>query len=139
VQYNFTDRVRKVLALAREEARALRHDYVGTEHILLGLLAEGEGVAVAALVQAGVQPVELRQRLLDSVRPGKATLAPNQLPYTSRSKRSLEYAMQSARELGHPYVGDEHLLLGLLREEKSIAAQVLVSMGCTLDVASTLT
>jgi ATP-dependent Clp protease ATP-binding subunit ClpC len=154
--YNFTERVRKTLQLAREEAFALRHEYVGTEHILLGLCAEGGGVANAALENLGVQSDAVRERVLTLVKPGKTngdagtSAAPggvggilgaiadslgmtrHDLPYTSRAKKVLELAMSEARELRHSYVGTEHLLLGLMREEKGIAAQVLGSMGVTV-------
>jgi ATP-dependent Clp protease ATP-binding subunit ClpC len=123
MNYNFTDRVRKVLALAREEAIRLQHDYVGTEHILLGLIREGEGVAAAE----------------ENVRRGKSASNIPELPYTSRAKKVLEYAMAEARELNHSYVGTEHLLLGLLREEKGLAAKVLGELGISLDEARTET
>ncbi|HUF12247.1 MAG TPA: ATP-dependent Clp protease ATP-binding subunit [Longimicrobiales bacterium] len=135
MNYNFTDRVRKVLAMAREEAIRLQHDYVGTEHILLGLIREGEGVAAAVLMNLNVDLEQVHERVEESVRKGKATIALGELPYTSRAKKVLEYAMAEARELNHSYVGTEHLLLGLLREEKGIAAQVLQSLGVTLEEA----
>ena len=135
MNYNFTDRVRKVLAMAREEAIRLQHDYVGTEHILLGLIREGEGVAAAVLQNLSVDLEQIHERVEESVRKGKATIALGELPYTSRAKKVLEFAMAEAREFNHSYVGTEHLLLGLLREEKGIAAQVLNSLGVTLDEA----
>lgn len=135
MNYNFTDRVRKVLAMAREEAIRLQHDYVGTEHILLGLIREGEGVAAAVLMNLSVDLEQIHERIEESVRKGKATIALGELPYTSRAKKVLEYAMAEARELNHSYVGTEHLLLGLLREEKGIAAQVLNSLGVSLEDA----
>ena len=124
--YNFTERVRKVLAMAREEAARLHHEYVGTEHILLGLIREGEGVAATVLQNLSVELDEIQQKIEETVKKGKAaqTTGPD-LPYTSRAKKVLELAMSEARELSHSYVGTEHLLLGLLREEKGIAAQVL--------------
>ena len=148
--YNFTERVRKCLQLARDEAATLRHEYVGTEHILLGMCAEGGGVAEAALTNLGVNLEDVRNAVLQTVKPGQAdgvndtspgilsaiasTLGMDRhdLPYTSRAKKSLELAMMEARHLNHSYVGTEHLLLGLLREEKGIAAQVLASMGLTV-------
>ena len=135
MNYNFTDRVRKVLAMAREEASRLQHDYVGTEHILLGLIREGEGVAAAVLTNLNVDLDQIHERVEESVRKGKATIALGELPYTSRAKKVLEFAMAEARDFNHSYVGTEHLLLGLLREEKGIAAQVLNSLGVTLDEA----
>ncbi|MDZ7779743.1 MAG: ATP-dependent Clp protease ATP-binding subunit [Gemmatimonadota bacterium] len=133
MNYNFTDRVRKVLAMAREEAIRLQHDYVGTEHILLGLIREGEGVAAAVLTNLSVDLDQIHERVEESVRKGKATIALGELPYTSRAKKVLEFAMAEARDFNHSYVGTEHLLLGLLREEKGIAAQVLNSLGVTLE------
>jgi ATP-dependent Clp protease ATP-binding subunit ClpC len=135
MNYNFTDRVRKVLAMAREEAIRLQHDYVGTEHILLGLIREGEGVAAAVLTNLDVDLEQIHERVEESVRKGKATIALGELPYTSRAKKVLEFAMAEARDFNHSYVGTEHLLLGLLREEKGIAAQVLNSLGVTLEEA----
>src|SRR5579864_5388103 len=134
--YNFTERVRKVLAMAREEAARLHHEYVGTEHILLGLIREGEGVAAAVLQNMNVDLDEIQQKIEETVKKGKAaqTTGPD-LPYTSRAKKVLELAMSEARELNHSYVGTEHLLLGLLREEKGIAAQVLTDTGVNLDAA----
>ena len=134
--YNFTDRVRKVLQMAREEAARLHHEYVGTEHILLGLIREGEGVAAAVLTNVGVDLEDIQQKIEETVKKGKAAAASGpELPYTSRAKKVLELAMMEARELNHSYVGTEHLLLGLLREEKGIAAQVLTDAGVTLEHA----
>ncbi|MGE0555843.1 MAG: ATP-dependent Clp protease ATP-binding subunit, partial [Gemmatimonadales bacterium] len=132
--YNFTDRVRKVLQMAREEAARLHHEYVGTEHILLGLIREGEGVAAAVLTNLNVDLEEVQQKIEETVKKGKAAAQPGpDLPYTSRAKKVLELAMTEARELNHSYVGTEHLLLGLLREEKGIAAQVLSDAGVSLE------
>jgi ATP-dependent Clp protease ATP-binding subunit ClpC len=134
--YNFTERVRKVLAMAREEAARLHHEYVGTEHILLGLIREGEGVAAAVLQNLSVDLEEIQQKIEETVKKGKAAQATGpDLPYTSRAKKVLELAMAEARELNHSYVGTEHLLLGLLREEKGIAAQVLTDTGVNLEAA----
>jgi ATP-dependent Clp protease ATP-binding subunit ClpC len=132
--YNFTDRVRKVLQMAREEAARLHHEYVGTEHILLGLIREGEGVAAAVLTNLSVDLEEIQQKIEETVKKGKAgAVTGPDLPYTSRAKKVLELAMAEARELNHSYVGTEHLLLGLLREEKGIAAQVLTDAGISLE------
>jgi ATP-dependent Clp protease ATP-binding subunit ClpC len=132
--YNFTDRVRKVLQMAREEAARLHHEYVGTEHILLGLIREGEGVAAAVLTNLSVDLEEIQQKIEETVKKGKAgAVTGPDLPYTSRAKKVLELAMAEARELSHSYVGTEHLLLGLLREEKGIAAQVLNDAGISLE------
>jgi len=120
MNYNFTDRVRKVLAMARKEAIRLHHDYVGTEHILLGLIHEGEGAGVEAAVQNGlvVDMEQVQETVEESVRRGKAAISPSELPYTSGAKKVLEFAMAEARELNHFYVGAEHLLRGLVREEE---------------------
>src|SRR4051812_23370150 len=134
--YNFTERVRKVLAMAHAEAARLHHEYVGTEHILLGLIREGEGVAATVLQNLSVELHDIQQKIEETVKKGKAgqTTGPD-LPYPSRAKKALELAMSEARELNHSYVGTEHLLLGLLREEKGIAAQVLTDGGVNLDAA----
>jgi ATP-dependent Clp protease ATP-binding subunit ClpA len=134
--YNFTERVRKVLAMTREQAVHLNHEYVGTEHMLLALLAEGEGVASAVLQNLGVDLDAPRSQILDVVKRGRAgsTTGPD-LPYTSRAKKVLELAMTEARDLNHTYVGTEHLLLGLLGEAKGIAAQALTDAGITLEKA----
>src|SRR5207302_7056751 len=134
--YNFTERVRKVLAMAREEAARLHHEYVGTEHILLGLIREGEGVAATVLQNLSVELDDIQQKIEETVKKGKGQQATGpDLPYTSRAKKVLELAMSEARERNHSYVGTEHLLLGLLREEKGIAAQVLTDAGVNLDAA----
>ncbi|MYB07561.1 MAG: ATP-dependent Clp protease ATP-binding subunit [Gemmatimonadetes bacterium] len=135
MNYNFTERVRKVLSMARQEAIRLQHDYVGTEHILLGLIREGEGVAAHVLGNLNVDLDQIHERVDESVRRGKATIALGELPYTNPAKKVLEFAMAEARELNHSYVGTEHLLLGLLRESKGIAAQVLNSLGVTIEEA----
>jgi ATP-dependent Clp protease ATP-binding subunit ClpC len=135
MNYNFTDRVRKVLAMARDEAIRLQHDYVGTEHILLALIREGEGVAAAVLSNLNADLDQIHEGIEESVKKGKATIALGDLPYTTRAKKVLEFSMAEAREMSHSYVGTEHLLLGLLREEKGIAAQVLNSMGISLEDA----
>jgi len=133
--YNFTERVRKVLAMAREESARLNHEYVGTEHILLGLLREGEGVAATILQNLSVDADELERVINEVVKKGTPTHRGPDLPYTSRAKKVLELAMAEAREVNHSYVGTEHLLLGLLREEKGIAAQVLVDACVTKESA----
>ncbi len=132
--YNFTDRLRKVLRMAREEAVRLHHEYVGTEHLLLGLLREDEGGAASVLTELGVEREEIRQKIEEIVKWGKAAAADGpELPYTSRARKALEFAMMAARDLDHSHVGTEHLLLGLLREKRGIAAQVLVHAGVTPD------
>jgi ATP-dependent Clp protease ATP-binding subunit ClpA len=130
--YNFTERVRKTLTLARVEAAALHHEYVGTEHILLGVLTEGEGIAATVLENLGIDLDELRATVLTTVQRGPASTMPGpDLPYTTRAKTVLELARQSAHELDHAYVGTEHLLLGLIREKSGIAARILVAYGAT--------
>ena len=133
--FNFTERVRKVLSMARQEAIRLQHDYVGTEHILLGLIREGEGVAAHVLGNLGIDLDRVHERVSESVRQGKATIALGDLPYTSPAKKVLDFAMAEARELNHSYVGTEHLLLGLLRESKGVAAQVLNSLDVSVEEA----
>lgn len=135
VRYNFTDRVRSVLARAREEAIALKHDYVGTEHMLLALVREPEGVHAAVFMKAKVEPADVRARVLAMVRSGHSTITLGDLPYTSRAKKALELALQSARDLKHSYVGTEHILLGLILEESGIGGQILKSVG--LDIFTT--
>jgi len=131
--YNFTDRTRKVLQMAREEAARLHHEFVGTEHILLGIVREGEGVACAVLQNLDADLEDIRDEIEKSVKEGKAANRGDDLPYTSRAKKILELSMSEARELNHSYVGTEHLLLGVLREEKGIGAQVLMNLGLTLE------
>jgi hypothetical protein len=131
--YNFTDRSRIVLQMAREEAARLQHNYVGTEHMLLGLIAEGEGVAAAVLTNLNVDLDGIRRKVEEVVKIGDGTTPGPDLPYSSRAKKVLEFAMSEARELESDYVGTEHLLLGLMREEKGIAAQVLQDTGLTTE------
>ncbi len=132
--YNFTERVRKVLAMAREEAFRLKHEYVGTEHILLGLVREGEGVAAAVLQNLRIDPDDVVESLEKHVKKGiSAHFTGPDLPYTTRAKKILEFAMAEAHELGHSYVGTEHILLGLIREERGLAAQVLTALGAGLE------
>jgi ATP-dependent Clp protease ATP-binding subunit ClpC len=131
--YNFTERVRKALAMAREDAARLHHEFIGTEHLLLGLIREGEGVAAAVLQKLELDLDQIRLRIEEIVKSGNAAQATGpDLPYTARAKKVLEFAMAEARELSHSFVGTEHLLLGILREEKGIAAQVLTDAGASL-------
>ena len=133
--YNFTERVRKVLAMAREEATRLHHEYVGTEHILLGLVREGEGVASAVLENLSVDGDAVRRRVEEMVQRGPHPPRGPDLPYTSRAKKVLELAMHEAGDLKHSYVGTEHLLLALIREERGIAADVLGHFGVRIEPA----
>lgn len=136
--YCFTDRVRKVLEIAREEAALLGHKYVGTEHLLLGLIREREGIAVAVLTNLQVNLEAIREQIEATVKKGSAPLTEPDLPYTSRAKYVLEFAMGEARALHHPHhphVGTEHLLLGLLHEANGIAARILTDAGVSLERA----
>jgi ATP-dependent Clp protease ATP-binding subunit ClpC len=128
----FTDRARRVVVLAQEEARMLKHNYIGTEHILLGLIHEGGGVAALALEHIGISQDAARQRVEEII--GHGTKPPaGHIPFTPRAKKVLELALREALQLGHKYIGTEHLLLGLLREEEGVAAQVLTQLGASLD------
>jgi ATP-dependent Clp protease ATP-binding subunit ClpC len=131
--YNFTERTRKTLARARDEAERLHHEYVGTEHMLLALTADDDGVAVAALDSLGVDRASLRESVDRIVVRGKSDqpVGPD-LPYTSRAKKVFDLAMAEARLMSHSYLGTEHLLLGLMAEGKGIASQVLADHGATL-------
>jgi ATP-dependent Clp protease ATP-binding subunit ClpC len=134
--YNFTEGVRKCLAHAREEAARLHHEYVGGEHMLLGILRRDEGVAISVMRECNVDLDAMRATIEKTVKRGDASAVTGpDLPYTTRAKAALELAMSEARELGQSYVGSEHLLLGLLREGKGIAAQVLQDAGLTLATA----
>ncbi len=132
-QFNFTDRVRHGLQFAREEAGLLSHDYVGPEHLLLGLFRVG-GRGMAALEALPVSVPRLRTNLLAGLTPGRSAITDADLPYTAGAKKALELAMVEARELGYAYVGTEHLLLGLLREETGIAAETLFAAGVTPSI-----
>ncbi|MDD5155691.1 MAG: ATP-dependent Clp protease ATP-binding subunit [Candidatus Omnitrophica bacterium] len=129
----FTERARKVIILAKEEARRFNHDYIGTEHILLGLIREGEGVAAAVLQKMGVSLENIRLEVEKLVQPGPATQIMGDIPFTPRAKKALELAAEEARALGHNYIGTEHLLLGLIREGEGVASQVLLNLGLDLD------
>jgi len=129
----FTERARKVILLAKEEAKRFNHDYMGTEHILLGLIKEGEGVAAAVLQNLGLSPEAIRMEVEKLVQPGPTTLVSGDIPFTPKAKKVIELAMDEARNLGHNYIGTEHLLLGLIREGEGVAAQVLQNLGLDLD------
>jgi ATP-dependent Clp protease ATP-binding subunit ClpC len=129
----FTERARKVIILAKEEARRFNHDYIGTEHILLGLIREGEGVAAAVLQKLEVSLENIRLEIEKLVQPGPATQIIGDIPFTPRAKKALELAAEEARSLGHNYIGTEHLLLGLIREGEGIASQVLLNLGMDLN------
>ena len=129
----FTERARKVIVLAKEEARRFNHDYIGTEHLLLGLIREGEGVAAAVLQKMGLSLESIRLEIEKLVQPGPSTQILGDIPFTPRSKKSLELAAEEARALGHNYIGTEHLLLGLIREGEGVASQVLLNAGLDLN------
>jgi ATP-dependent Clp protease ATP-binding subunit ClpC len=128
----FTDRARRVVILAQEEARMLDHNYVGPEHILLGLVHEGEGVAAKALTELDVSLSAVRQQVEELI--GRGQQAPSgHIPFTPRAKKVLELSLREALQLGHNYIGTEHILLGILREGENVGAQVLVRMGTDLN------
>jgi ATP-dependent Clp protease ATP-binding subunit ClpC len=129
----FTERARKVIILAKEEARRFNHDYIGTEHILLGLIREGEGVAATVLEKMGMDLQTIRLEVEKVVQPGPTTQILGDIPFTPRAKKALELAAEEARALGHNYIGTEHILLGLIREGESVASQVLLNLGLDLD------
>jgi ATP-dependent Clp protease ATP-binding subunit ClpA len=128
----FTDRARRVVVLAQEEARLLNHDYIGTEHILLGLIHEGEGVAAQALQSLGISLAAVRSQVDSIIGQGMEGPA-GHIPITPRAKKVMELSLRESLQLGHNYIGTEHLLLGLIREGEGVAAQVLVKLGAGLD------
>ena len=128
----FTDRARRVVVLAQEEARMLNHNYIGTEHILLGLIHEGEGVAAKGLESLGISLEAVRSQVEEII--GQGQQAPSgHIPFTPRAKKVLELSLREALQLGHNYIGTEHILLGLIREGEGVAAQVLVKLGADLN------
>ena len=128
----FTDRARRTVVLAQEEARMLNHNYIGTEHILLGLIHEGEGVAAKALELLGISLQVVRQQVEEII--GLGTQPPaGHIPFTPRAKKVLELSLRESLQLGHNYIGTEHILLGLIREGNGVAAQVLVKLGADLN------
>jgi hypothetical protein len=128
----FTDRARRVVVLAQEEARHLNHDYIGTEHILLGLIHEGEGVAARALTALDISLEAVRAEVTEIV--GRGGDQPGgHIPFTPRAKKVLELSLREALAFGHNYIGTEHILLGLIREGEGVAAQVLVKLGASFD------
>ena len=127
----FTDRARRVVVLAQEEARLLNHNYIGTEHILLGLIHEGEGVAAKALESLGISLEAVRSQVEEIIGQGGSSPS-GHIPFTPRAKKVLELSLREALQLGHNYIGTEHILLGLIREGEGVAAQVLVKLGADL-------
>jgi ATP-dependent Clp protease ATP-binding subunit ClpC len=128
----FTDRARRVVVLAQEEAKMLNHNYIGTEHILLGLIHEGEGVAAKALESLGISLEAVREQVEDIIGQGQQQPT-GHIPFTPRAKKVLELSLREALQLGHNYIGTEHILLGLIREGEGVAAQVLVKLGADLN------
>jgi ATP-dependent Clp protease ATP-binding subunit ClpC len=124
----FTERARQVVVLAQDEARALRHNYIGTEHLLLGLLREQEGLAARALGELGVELDAVRAQVAQIVGTGEEATA-GQIPFTPRAKKVLELSLREARAMSHQYIGTEHILLGLARENEGVAARLLLDLG----------
>ncbi len=129
----FTDRARRVMGLARQEAQRFNHEYIGTEHILLGLIQEGSGVAANVLRNLDIDLDKIRREVEKIVQSGPSMVTMGQLPFTPRAKKVLELAVEEASNLGHNYIGTEHLLLGLIRENEGVAAQVLLNLGLKLE------
>src|SRR5437899_1613986 len=131
----FTDRARKVMQLANQEAQRFNHEYIGTEHVLLGLVKEGSGVAANVLKNLDIDLRKIRLEVEKIVQhgPGGEQVVMGRLPHTPRAKKVIEYLIEEARNLNHNYVGTEHLLLGLLREQEGVAAQVLMNLGLKLE------
>ncbi|MFM7163135.1 MAG: Clp protease N-terminal domain-containing protein, partial [Planctomycetaceae bacterium] len=129
----FTDRARKVMQLANQEAQRFNHEYIGTEHILLGLVKEGSGVAANVLKNLDVDLRKIRMEVENIVKSGPDMVTMGRLPQTPRARKVIEYSMEEARNLNHNYVGTEHILLGLLREQEGVAAQVLMNLNLKLE------
>ena len=132
----FTDRARKVMQLANEEAQRDRHEYIGTEHILLGLIREVRGVAANVLKNLETDLPKIRLEIEKIIMSGPDLVTMGKLPQTPRAKKVIEYAMEEAKNLNHNYVGTEHVLLGLIREEEGVASQVLMNLGLKLEVVA---
>jgi ATP-dependent Clp protease ATP-binding subunit ClpC len=128
----FTVRARRVVVLAQDEARELNHNYIGTEHLLLGLLREGEGMAARVLDELGISRTAVREQVVEIIGPGEDARS-GHIPFTPRAKKVLELSLREALQLSHDYIGTEHILLGLLREGDGVAAQVLVRLGADLN------
>ncbi len=131
----FSDRAQKVILVAQEEAKRLNHDYVGTEHLLLGLVALGEGIAIQVLINLGVDLRQVRQEVEKLVPPGDNIMVLGEIPFSPRAKKVLEYSVEEAANMGHIYVGTEHILLGLLREKEGVASRILEYLGVTYEDA----
>lgn len=135
----FTDRARMAIQLAHREAQQFNHEYIGTEHLLLGLIAEGSGVAAVVLKSLGVKLDRVRAEVEKIVQAGPDMVTLGRLPHTPRAKKAIEYAIEESQTLNHGYIGTEHLLLGLLREFEGVAAQVLMNLGVRLDAVRAAT
>jgi ATP-dependent Clp protease ATP-binding subunit ClpC len=132
----FTDRARRVVTQAQDEARTRRHNYIGTEHILLGVIDEGEGTAARTLVSLGIGLDAVRQAVDEMIGQGEYETKPgDHIRFTPRAKKVLELSLREALQLGHNYIGTEHILLGLIREGEGVAAKVLVKLGATIGAA----
>ena len=131
----FTERARRVVVLAQDEARMLDHGHIGTEHILLGLVHEGHGVAAKVLESLGINLAVVRQQVEEIIGRGQQQRPPGHIPFTPRAKKVLELSLREALQLGHTYIGTEHILLGLIREGEGVAAQVLIGLGVDLNRA----
>ena len=129
----FTERARKVILLAKEEAKRFNHDYIGTEHILLGLVREGEGVAAVVLQKMGLSLQQIRLEIEKIVKPGPSTIISGDIPFDPKAKKAIELSGEEARALGHNYIGTEHILLGLIKEGEGVASMVLLNLGLDLD------
>jgi hypothetical protein len=130
----FTDRARKVMQLANQEAQRFQHEYIGTEHILLGMVKEGSGVAASVLKNLDIDLWKIRREIEKIIQAGPDKITTGKLPQTPRAKKVIEYAIEEARNLSHNYVGTEHLLLGLVREQEGVGAQVLMNLGLRLEM-----
>jgi ATP-dependent Clp protease ATP-binding subunit ClpA len=128
----FTERARRVVVLAQEEARELDHNYIGTEHLLLGILRDGEGVAARALDELGISRLAVREKVVTMIGRGGSTPS-GHIPFTPRAKKALELSLREALQLSHNHIGTEHILLGLIREGEGVAAQVLIELGADLN------
>jgi ATP-dependent Clp protease ATP-binding subunit ClpC len=131
----FTDRARRVVVFAQDEARGLNHNWIGTEHLLLAVIREGHGVGAKALESMQISLDAARQQVESLIGRGQNPVGDGHIPFTPRAKKVLELSLREALQLGHDYIGTEHILLGLIREGDGVAAQVLVSLGCDLNRA----
>ena len=128
----FTDRARQTLILARQEARAHNHDHIDTEHLLLGVLGAGESTAGKVLESLGISPETIRQQVEKTIRRGRKTVS-ERIPFTAQAKKVIELSLREALQLGHNYIGTEHILLGLISEGQGVAAKALAAPGITLE------